>query len=68
MLVFLRFLCAAVAIFATTLYLSSLLTSVSSNSLRFPGAADQEDDTLKAKFRIVAGLVMAVGWGLLFVL
>lgn len=62
-----KFICAIIAIYATTLYLSSLLTSVSFNAFRFPSNDDQIEDTGKAKFRLVVGLIMAVTWAVLIV-
>ena len=63
----LKFICAVIAIFSTTLYISSLLTSISFNAFRFPSNDDQTEDTTKAKFRIVTGLIMAVTWAVLIV-
>jgi hypothetical protein len=63
----LKFICAVIAIFSTTLYISSLLTSISFNAFRFPSNDDQTEDTTKAKFRIVTGLIMAVTWAVLLV-
>ena len=66
-LLILKFLCAIVGIFATTLYISSIFTSVSFNSMRLPGVKDEVEDTVKAKFRLVVGAIMAVCWGVLIV-
>ena len=63
----LKFICAVIAIFSTTLYISSLLTSVSFNAFRFPSNDDQVEDTTKAKFRLIVGLIMAVSWAVLIV-
>lgn len=63
----LKFICAVVAIFSTTLYISSILTSISFNAFRFPSNDDQIEDTSKAKFRLIVGLVMAVSWAVLIV-
>ena len=63
----LKFICAVIAIFSTTLYISSLLTSVSFNAFRFPSNNDQVEDTTKAKFRLWVGLIMAVSWAVLIV-
>lgn len=63
----LKFICAIIAIFSTTLYISSILTSISFNAFRFPSNDDQIEDTTKAKFRIVVGLIMAVTWAVLIV-
>ena len=63
----LKFICAVIAIFSTTLYISSLLTSVSFNAFRFPSNNDQVEDTTKAKFRLWVGLIMAVAWAVLIV-
>ena len=63
----LKFLCAVLAVYSTTLYVSSLLTSVSFNAFRFPAAEDQTEDVVKAKFRLVVGAIMAVCWGVLIV-
>lgn len=62
-----KFICAVIAIFSTTLYISSLLTSVSFNAFRFPSNDDQVEDTTKAKFRLIVGLIMAVSWAVLIV-
>ena len=62
-----KFICAVIAIFSTTLYVSSLLTSVSFNAFRFPSNNDQVEDSAKAKFRLIVGLVMAVSWAVLLV-
>ena len=66
MLVF-KFICAIIAIFSTTLYISSLLTSVSFNAFRFPSNDDQIEDTTKVKFRLIVGAIMAVFWAVLIV-
>ncbi len=63
----LKFICAIIAIFSTTLYISSLLTSISFNAFRFPSNDDQTEDVTKAKFRIVVGIIMAVSWAVLMV-
>lgn len=63
----LKFICAVIAIFSTTLYISSLLTSISFNAFRFPSNDDQTEDVTKAKFRIVTGIIMAVTWAVLLV-
>jgi hypothetical protein len=63
----LKFICAIIAIFSTTLYISSLLTSISFNAFRFPSNDDQTEDVTKAKFRIVVGIIMAVFWAVLMV-
>ena len=63
----LKFICAVIAIFSTTLYISSLLTSISFNAFRFPSNDDQTEDVTKAKFRIVVGIIMAVSWAVLMV-
>lgn len=62
-----KFICAVVAIYATTLYISSILTSISFNAFRFPSNDDQIEDTSKAKFRLIVGLIMAVSWAVLLV-
>lgn len=64
----LMFICSIIAIFSTTLYISSLLTSVSFNAFRFPSNDDQTEDVTKAKFRIIIGIIMAVSWSVLLVL
>ena len=66
-MLFLKFICAVVAIYATTLYISSILTSISFNAFRFPSNDDQIEDTSKAKFRLIVGLIMAVSWAVLLV-
>lgn len=63
----LKFICAIIAIFSTTLYLSSILTSISFNAFRFPSNNDQTEDVTKAKFRLVVGAIMAVSWAVLLV-
>ena len=63
----LKFICAVLAIFSTTLYISSLLTSVSFDAFRFPSQEDQTEDVTKAKFRLIVGAVMAVCWAVLIV-
>lgn len=63
----LKFICAIIAIFSTTLYLSSILTSISFNAFRFPSNNDQTEDVTKAKFRLVIGAIMAVSWAVLLV-
>lgn len=62
-----KFICAIVAIYTTTLYVSSILTSISFNAFRFPDNSDQTEDVKKAKFRLVIGLIMAVSWAVLIV-
>lgn len=62
-----KFICAIVAIFSTTLYISSILTSISFNAFRFPSNDDQVEDNTKAKFRLWAGLIMALSWAVLIV-
>lgn len=64
----LMFICSVIAIFSTTLYISSLLTSISFNAFRFPSNDDQTEDVTKAKFRIIIGIIMAVSWSVLLVL
>ena len=64
----LKFLCAIIAVYATTLYISSLMTSISFNAFRFPSNNDETEDTKKVKFRLWVGLVMAVSWAALIVL
>jgi hypothetical protein len=66
-MLWLKFICAVIAIFSTTLYVSSILTSISFNAFRFPSNDDQIEDTSKAKFRLIVGLVMAVSWAVLIV-
>lgn len=66
-MLWLKFICAILAIYSTTLYVSSLLTSVSFNAFRFPAAEDQTEDQVKAKFRLVVGAIMAVCWAVLMV-
>lgn len=66
-MLFLKFICAIIAIFSTTLYISSLLTSLSYNSFRFPSNTDETEDVKKVKFRLVVGLIMAVSWGVLLI-
>ena len=63
----LKFICAVIAIFSTTLYVSSILTSISFNAFRFPDNNDQTEDVAKAKFRLIVGLIMAVSWAVLIV-
>lgn len=63
----LKFICAVIALFSTTLYVSSLLTSISFNAFRFPSNDDQTEDVTKAKFRLITGLIMAVCWAVLIV-
>lgn len=67
LLIILKFICAIIAIYSTTLYISSLLTSMSFNAFRFPSNDDQVEDVKKAKFRLVIGLIMAVSWAILLV-
>lgn len=62
-----KFICAIIAVYTTTLYVSSILTSISFNAFRFPSNDDQIEDTGKAKFRLVVGLIMAVAWAVLIV-
>ena len=64
----LKFICAIIAIFCTTLYISSILTSISFNAFRFPSNDDQVEDVTKSKFRLVVGFIMAVSWAVLIVL
>ena len=66
MLIF-KFICAIIAVYTTTLYVSSILTSVSFNAFRFMPSKDQVEDSTKAKFRLVVGLIMAVSWAVLIV-
>lgn len=66
MLIF-KFICAIIAIYSTTLYISSLLTSISFNAFRFPSNDDQIEDVDKAKFRLWVGVVMAISWSVLLV-
>lgn len=66
-LLIIKFLCAIVAIYTTTLYISSILTSISFNAFRFPAQEDQTEDVTKAKFRLIVGLIMAVSWAVLIV-
>lgn len=68
MLLFLKFICAIIAIFSTTLYISSILTSVSFNAFRFPANDDQVEDVKKVKLRLVFGIIMAVSWAAVMVL
>ena len=62
-----KFICAIIAIFSTTLYISSILTSISFNAFRFPSNNDQTEDVTKAKFRIWVGFIMALSWAVLIV-
>ena len=66
-LLILKFICAVIAVYTTSLYVSSLLTSISFNAFRFPSNDDQTEDVTKAKFRLVTGLIMAVSWAVLIV-
>lgn len=66
-MLWLKFICAIIAVYTTTLYLSSILTSVSFNAFRFPSQEDQTEDVTKAKFRLWVGLIMAVSWAVLMV-
>lgn len=66
-MMFLFYIIAVIAIFSTTLYISSLLTSVSFNAFRFPVAEDQTEDVKKVKFRLWVGLIMALSWAALMV-
>lgn len=63
-----KFICAVIAIYSTTLYVSSLLTSMSFNAFRFPSNNDETEDVKKVKFRLVIGIIMAVSWAVLLVL
>ncbi len=63
----LKFICAIIAVYTTTLYISSILTSVSFNAFRFPSNDDETEDVKKAKFRLWVGLIMAVSWAVLIV-
>jgi hypothetical protein len=63
-----KFICAVIAIYSTTLYISSLLTSMSFNAFRFPSNNDETEDVKKVKFRLVIGIIMAVSWAVLLVL
>jgi hypothetical protein len=67
-MLFLKFICAVIAIYATTLYVSSILTSISFNAFRFPSNDDQIEDNSKAKFRLIIGLVMSIAWAGVIVL
>ena len=66
-MILLKFICAIIAIYTTTLYISSILTSISFNAFRFPSNNDQVEDVSKAKFRLIVGLIMAVSWAVLIV-
>lgn len=66
-MLWLKFICAIIAIYCTTLYASSILTSISFNSFRLPTQEDQTEDVTKAKFRLVVGAIMAVTWAVLIV-
>ena len=66
-MLFLKFICAVIAIFTTTLYISSILTSISFNAFRFAEHDDQIEDVKKAKFRLIVGAIMAVCWSVLIV-
>lgn len=63
-----KYICAVIAIYSTTLYISSLLTSMSFNAFRFPSNNDETEDVKKVKFRLVIGIIMAVSWAVLLVL
>jgi hypothetical protein len=63
----LRFLCTVIGIFSTTLYVSSILTSISFNAFRMPMQEDQTEDVTKAKFRLWVGLIMAISWAVVIV-
>ncbi len=67
-MLFLKFICAVIAIYTTTLYISSILTSVSFNAFRFPSNNDQIEDTSKAKFRLIIGLIMSISWAAVMIL
>lgn len=62
-----KFICAIIAIFCTTLYISSILTSISFDAFRYPTQEDQTEDVTKAKFRLVVGAIMAVCWAVVIV-
>ena len=62
-----KFICAVIAIFTTTLYVSSILTSISFNAFRLIETNDQTEDVKKAKFRLIVGLIMALSWAVLMV-
>ena len=66
-MLWLKFICAIIAVYTTTLYLSSILTSISFNAFRFPSQEDQTEDVIKTKFRLWVGLIMAVSWAVLMV-
>ena len=66
-MLWLKFICAVIAIFSTTLYVSSILTSISFNAFRFPSNNDQTEDETKTKFRLWVGLIMALSWAVLLV-
>ena len=66
-MLWLKFLCAVIAIFSTTLYVSSILTSISFNAFRLPESKDQTEDIVKAKFRLIVGAIMSVSWAVLIV-
>jgi hypothetical protein len=63
----LKFLCAVLAVYSTTLYISSILTSISFDAFRYPTQQDQTEDVTKAKFRLVVGAIMAVCWAVVIV-
>ena len=64
-LLILKFICAVIAIYSTTLYVSSILTSVSFNAFSFQQKDLNAGDEKKAKFRLIVGLVMALSWAAL---
>ena len=66
-MLWLKFICAIIAVYTTTLYISSILTSISFNAFRFPSNDDQVEDNVKSKFRLWVGLIMAVAWAVLIV-
>lgn len=66
-LLIIKFICAVIAVYTTSLYISSLLTSISFNAFRFPSNDDQTEDIAKVKFRLIVGIIMAVSWAVLIV-
>ena len=63
-----KYICAVIAIFATTCFISSIVASIVAGPAVFkePDNVNSEADRMAA-FRIICGIVMGITWGVLIV-
>lgn len=71
MLVFIiRYICAIIAVFTTLLFVSNIITNMTSSSVFIAKEnGDYKDNSINhAAFRLILSLIMSITWPLVFML